>query len=506
MVDRFVQHNHSDDELEYNDAFTADHLIARHDCAPELISEVLARGDAKTAHLNRHLDIKERLRQEKEASGPQQMPPDYRSLGPTQVFERGDLITIAGPDNEPVTAVVTAVSAFGKILTYEIQKDDKTIHGFVHPDAEERAIKERPVLTNAGKELFKQAAAGAEWLKKHRAERTNGRMRVDSTRSDPANGVRRDRPASEWDDTGANRHSMNDGTHVSPFDNGTILVGNDRLIVNLVQGISEPALRAALARTTHATTGISPDAPVSEEEGEDMFRGGLQSALETQSVVFEVFGASRALTHQLVRTRNAAFHQQSQRATWYGDAPDIRIPENVWRNPTLRGYWMEAVRASWKAYSAACDSDVAYEHARYILPEGTVNYIVCTYTLREFINVYAYRGCSMFLKEMVYCMREMRNALVSQSPFLEPYIKISCEKTPAGKVSVPDSKHPGFTIDEETEHRCTFMGWENVEGRCSFPWAKQSNRTFLPSPKLRIGAMTSDSRSNDATTASNGRV
>lgn len=337
-------------------------------------------------------------------------------------------------------------------------------------------------------------------------------------------------------DSAFNRHSKNDGTHVSPFDNGAVHIGTRNIEVNLLQGIDEKSLRRVLSRTLRATTGISPDEPVSEAEWEEMMRGGLQSALETQTIVFEVFGASRVVTHQLVRSRKAGFHQQSQRATWFGDRPDARWPHSIGRSvwedfdkelhnegrSKVRRLWEEAQLASWKAYSAACDAGISYQDARYILPEGTTNYIVCEYTLREFINVYSYRACEMFLWEMWAIVQEMGRIIRRAHPMLADYIKISCEKTGSvcsncdGRgtkmVQIPRSEHPRGIADPEwltlggpgdlismaeacsycqgtgrVGQKCTFQGWENVEGQCSKPWAKQSNRTFLPNPKFRIG-------------------
>ena len=221
-------------------------------------------------------------------------------------------------------------------------------------------------------------------------------------------------------------------------------------------------------------------------------RGGLQSALETQSMVFQVFGASRALTHQLVRSRNAAFHQQSQRATFYGDRPDVRMPLSVWKNARAREAYEHAAEAAWRAYEVACDEDISYQDARFILPEATVNFIQCTYTVREFINVFAYRGCSMFMWEMVDVMRKMRVAILEQSPWLEPYIKISCEKTGrecpeclgSGKV-IAFAKYDGEPCPDcdgqgRQGAKCTFQGWESPEGQCDKPWAKDEQRSFKP--------------------------
>jgi thymidylate synthase ThyX len=110
------------------------------------------------------------------------------------------------------------------------------------------------------------------------------------------------------------------------------------------------------------------------------------------------------------------------------------------------------------AYQAAIDSDVPYEDARYILPEGTTNFILCEYSLRTFMEMYAYRGCVMFQDEMVWVVRAMRDLLVERHPYLADHLKISCEKI----------------------KKCTYQGTERVEGQCTFPWAKEDNRTFTP--------------------------
>lgn len=324
-------------------------------------------------------------------------------------------------------------------------------------------------------------------------------------------------------DQSFNNHSRNDGTHISPYDEGRVLVGLDGLTVKLIQGVDEESFKRVLSRTLRATTGIHPDEPDTEGDWEEMMRGGLQSALETQTIVFEVTGASRALTHQLVRSRRAGFHQQSQRATWYGDRPNVRWPESIVNpdsgrdEPSMRVFeaWQQAQLAAWEAYRIACENGVSYQDARFILPEGTTSYITCEYTVREFIAVFAYRGCSMFMWEMVGVMREMRRVLLAAHPFLEPYVKISCEK---GKLCA-SCKGSGWihmdgvaaTLEEVRENartpehearynitecrrcgntggrKCTFQGWESVEGQCDFPWAQQDNRVFLPAPKYRIG-------------------
>ena len=266
-------------------------------------------------------------------------------------------------------------------------------------------------------------------------------------------------------DVAFNRHSMNDGEHVSPLDNGRIQVGDDNIEVRLVQPVDEEGFKRVMSMATRATIGLDLSGKTMDDilaqdnrDWEEMLGGGLQTALESSVIVFAVSGVSRTCTHQLVRSRKAAFHQQSQRASWYGSRPEARMPESVWRNERSRDAWLVAKAASDYAYQVACEEDISYQDARYVLLEGTDNYILCEYSVREFMNVFAYRGCSMFSWEIVSVMRQMRALLVEAHPWLEPYIKISCEK--------------GM--------KCTFQGWETVEGQCDFPWAQESNRTFQP--------------------------
>jgi hypothetical protein len=303
-------------------------------------------------------------------------------------------------------------------------------------------------------------------------------------------------------DVAFNRHSMNDGEHISPLDNGQVNIGTDNIHIKLIQGIPEDQFKKVMSMATRATIGIdlssepiwercnTPihqicndprlvggpfqthrellqedgkwyrehriDPTLDNQDWEEMLRGGLQTALEDFVLVFAISGVSRTCTHQLVRSSRVRFHQQSQRASFYGSHPEVRMPESVWRNPHARQAFLFAIEAAHTAYRVACDEDISYQDARYVLPEGTDNYILWEGTIREFLAVYAYRACSMFSWEIVHCFREMGKLLVETHPWMAPYVKISCENV----------------------GRCTFQGWEQVEGQCDFPWAQEDNRTF----------------------------
>ena len=252
------------------------------------------------------------------------------------------------------------------------------------------------------------------------------------------------------------RRRSNSPDHKSPWDNGIVRIGNDGIEVVLALDYDDAALNTISRWARSASTG-GLYGRMNEDEPLGILHGGLAfQSLEGIRIAFGVRGASRVLTHQLVRSRASAFKQQSQRDCYYGEMPEFRMPESVWRNPELRPAWINALRAAHHAYNRAVDADIPYEDARYILPEGTTNFILCEYSLKEFLALYAYRGCVMFQGEMVAVMRAMRKLLVEHHPYLEPHIKITCERV----------------------HKCTFQGPEATANSCDFPWARKDTKTI----------------------------
>jgi thymidylate synthase (FAD) len=266
----------------------------------------------------------------------------------------------------------------------------------------------------------------------------------------------------EYRSPASKRASLDRGRSKSPSDNGVIAVGNDGIEVALVQDFSDADLDK-VGRISQAASVGAPLKVLNSENPSEFLRGGLAfQSLEDFRIAFAVRGASRVLTHQLVRTRQAAFKQQSQRDCWMGDMPEFRMPSSVWENGATRSSWVAALRVAHQAYNVAIKQDIPYEDARYILPEGTTNFILCEYSLRVFMETYAYRGCVMFQDEYVSTIRAMRNLLVSKHPYLDPHIRISCEKA----------------------QMCTYQGRERIEESCDFPWAKESDRAFKPNRYL----------------------
>jgi len=253
--------------------------------------------------------------------------------------------------------------------------------------------------------------------------------------------------------------------HISPLGQNKIHEAFEGIKVKLLYWPDEERFKKMVFKAVTATRGNDIDLPEQTDELiiEDAFKGGLNQCLEWVTVVFEISGVSRGLTHELVRTRKASFAQQSMRHTDMGRA-NQRMPDTI---PEAGGgadaVWQHAIETAIDAYGVLVNLDVPYQDARTVLPIATETYIIASYPLGEFLNTYAYRACQMFYPEIVHLFRLMRSELLAACSWLDPYVCISCEKT---------------KINGEFEHMCTYQGWERVEGHCKLPWAKETNRVW----------------------------
>lgn len=270
-------------------------------------------------------------------------------------------------------------------------------------------------------------------------------------------------------------------THISPLANGKIDEAYKNLKVRLLFWPEEKPFKRMVYKATMATRGSPIDdlEEIDETVVNEAFKGGLNQCLEWATVVFEISGVSRGVTHEIVRTRKASFAQQSMRHTDMGSAGEewkqdhlaaMRMPEEIVHAPLeARESWEDAVRYARQVYRELVDKyDIPFQDARTVLPIATETYIIASYPVSEFLNTFSYRGCYMFYPEIVALFHRMRSALLDACPWLEPHIKISCEKT-----------RPNEALGQP--HMCTYQGWEKVQGQCPFTWAREDNRVWKSS-------------------------
>jgi len=143
---------------------------------------------------------------------------------------------------------------------------------------------------------------------------------------------------------------------------------------------------------------------------------GHHSVIEHASFTFSVEGASRALTHQLVRHRIASYSQQSQRYVSLND-PDFVTPPSIAADPALKARYKDLMEGIWKAYRELAES-VPKEDARYILPNASTTNITVTMNARELRHFFSLRCCNRAQWEI----REMADRMLELCKDASPVI------------------------------------------------------------------------------------
>lgn len=251
------------------------------------------------------------------------------------------------------------------------------------------------------------------------------------------------------------------GWNKSPLNKGELNIGTKNIHVKMIgYPADEKMMKQVFAKMSLAVTGNDVSKSLPDELAEDLMRGGLNQGLETFSFNFEISGLSRQLTHELVRTRKASFAQQSMRHTDMGNQFNVRVPQTIADNPKAMQIFEQFVNHARQAYSELKDLDIPYQDCRMVCPIGTETYIIASYPISEFIATYSYRACRMFLWEIQYVFRRMREEVLLKFPWMEPFIKVSCEKT----------------------KKCMYQGLEDTTKDCEFDW--RGDRVFKPNLDL----------------------
>jgi len=145
----------------------------------------------------------------------------------------------------------------------------------------------------------------------------------------------------------------------------------------------------------------------------------IKSSWEFVSYTFLIEGVSRAFTHQLVRTRQASYAQQSMRVTNMSTY-DFVMPERVAAIPAAK----ELVDAL-NEQIAACYATLVEKHgvpaedARSILPTNIATNIVARYSLRAFADLAASRLGGRTQDEY----RGVMEAMVSEVLMVHPWAR-----------------------------------------------------------------------------------
>ena len=148
----------------------------------------------------------------------------------------------------------------------------------------------------------------------------------------------------------------------------------------------------------------------------------IKSSWEFVDYVFEIQDVPRSFTHQLVRTRNGSYAQESQRTV------DVR--DHTWQNdlddPFLAKLMDDSVRQIMRRYQEMIDSGAEVQQARDILPTGIHTNIIAKFNLRTLHEMAKVRLCTRTQGVYQDVFKKMKQLVVAVHPWADDFINVAC--------------------------------------------------------------------------------
>lgn len=143
---------------------------------------------------------------------------------------------------------------------------------------------------------------------------------------------------------------------------------------------------------------------------------GHTSVIEHAYFTFSIEGASRAMTHQLVRHRIASYTQQSQRYVTYNTLEEYVTPQSIRADPEAKQLYDKTLEEISETYKKLLEMKIPKEDARFILPNASKTNILVTMNARELRHFFNLRCCARAQWEM----REAANEMLKQAKKVAP--------------------------------------------------------------------------------------
>jgi flavin-dependent thymidylate synthase len=154
-------------------------------------------------------------------------------------------------------------------------------------------------------------------------------------------------------------------------------------------------------------------------------RDTIKSSWEFVNYTFEISGVTRAFTHQLVRTRNGRYAQESMRTVDVSEA-EVKIPDGSYEG---REYFGEVSDAIMDDYKYLIEQGMPPQDARGILPTNVCTSIIAQFSLRTLHEMAGVRLCTRTQGEYQDVFRAMKAAVVEVHPWADDFIQVACVNT-----------------------------------------------------------------------------
>lgn len=142
---------------------------------------------------------------------------------------------------------------------------------------------------------------------------------------------------------------------------------------------------------------------------------------------------NRAISHQIVRHRIAAYSQQSMRYVKFSDKPskEFRVIEPMsWEDwsEEVQYFWCRSVERCVANYEAMLEEGVKAEEARELLPHAAATKLVATWNLRQLLHILYDNKCGRFKNKHAQPMvrelfRLLYEELKSKSTFMKWFLE-----------------------------------------------------------------------------------
>lgn len=146
----------------------------------------------------------------------------------------------------------------------------------------------------------------------------------------------------------------------------------------------------------------------------------IQSAFEFVDYVFEIKNVSRALTHQLVRTRPNSYQQESMRTVDVRDHSCLQSCDDP--------VYAAAIEHSLLAYGSLVDKGYPVQDIRGILPTAIHTKITAKVNLRSLSDMALLRLCKRAEGEYQQVFKMIVEKVLEVHPWAAPMLQVHCIK------------------------------------------------------------------------------
>lgn len=154
-------------------------------------------------------------------------------------------------------------------------------------------------------------------------------------------------------------------------------------------------------------------------------RDTIKSSWEFVDYTFEINGVSRAFTHQLVRTRQGSYAQESHRSGDLSNHDWVSLDEDKY-GPDVCQDFDDAMENGFQQYQDMISNGAERQDARGVIGTAVATNIIAKFNLRTLHQMAEVRLCTRTQGEYQNVFRTMRSEIMAVHPWAGDFIQVFC--------------------------------------------------------------------------------